>query len=132
MKCFRHPESDAVGSCKQCAKGLCSRCVVDVGKGLACKDSCEEYVRQDLAFNANAPIVMTGGLALMLSSGAVDIGINLFGIAFAIAAMVAWAATISLYRTRLSRTKQISPVAHPQIENDRLEDEFKKLERNEG
>lgn len=45
MKCFNHPQSDAIGMCKNCQKGLCSTCVVDVGDGLACRNSCEGKVR---------------------------------------------------------------------------------------
>ena len=45
MKCFYHSESDAVGTCKSCCKGLCASCAVDVGGGLACKSSCVEAVK---------------------------------------------------------------------------------------
>ena len=45
MKCFYHPQSDAVGICKNCNKGLCQECAVDVGNGIACKDSCETEVK---------------------------------------------------------------------------------------
>lgn len=44
MRCFNHSESEAVGTCKACHKGLCSLCVVDLGHGLACKDKHEEAV----------------------------------------------------------------------------------------
>jgi hypothetical protein len=44
MKCFRHPENDAVGSCKHCAKGVCSQCVRDTGWGVACSEPCEHEV----------------------------------------------------------------------------------------
>lgn len=44
MKCYNHHESDAVGVCKNCNKGLCLNCAVDVGDGLACKNSCEQAV----------------------------------------------------------------------------------------
>jgi len=41
MKCFYHHERDAVGICKSCGKGLCQECSIDLGKGLACRDHCE-------------------------------------------------------------------------------------------
>ena len=44
MKCFYHPEADAVAICKNCSRGLCRECVVDVKNGIACKDRCEEDV----------------------------------------------------------------------------------------
>ena len=45
MRCFQHPDRDAVGICKCCGKGLCPDCLTDLGKGLACRDRCEEQVR---------------------------------------------------------------------------------------
>lgn len=45
MRCFQHPDQDAVGICKSCGKGLCGACAVDLRKGLACRASCEEDVR---------------------------------------------------------------------------------------
>ena len=42
MKCFYHQDRDAVGVCKSCERGVCSECAVDLGKGLACKDRCED------------------------------------------------------------------------------------------
>jgi hypothetical protein len=49
MKCYYHPDRDAVGSCKACSKGLCPECAVDVGRGLACREQCESYVRALIA-----------------------------------------------------------------------------------
>lgn len=46
MKCYNHPEKDAVGICKNCNKGLCKECAVDVTYGLACRNSCENEVRE--------------------------------------------------------------------------------------
>ena len=45
MACFYHHDRDSVGGCKSCGKGLCAECAVDLGKGLACRDRCEEDVR---------------------------------------------------------------------------------------
>ncbi len=46
MKCFYHPAYDAVGLCKNCGKGLCPSCAVDLQGGLACKDQCEPAVEE--------------------------------------------------------------------------------------
>jgi hypothetical protein len=46
MKCFYHIERDAVGVCKSCQRGLCPDCAIDLGKGIACPDRCEDDVRQ--------------------------------------------------------------------------------------
>lgn len=45
MYCYRHPQTNANGICKSCNKGLCMQCAVDVENGLACKHSCEQYVK---------------------------------------------------------------------------------------
>lgn len=44
MRCFKHPENEAVGSCKHCNKGLCVECAHDLGHGLACKNEHEQQV----------------------------------------------------------------------------------------
>ena len=46
MKCYNHHDQDAVGTCKQCYKGLCPSCAVDVGGGIACQATCVEAVTQ--------------------------------------------------------------------------------------
>ncbi|MBI4651644.1 hypothetical protein HY745_10245 [Candidatus Desantisbacteria bacterium] len=46
MKCYYHVEKDAIGICKNCNKGLCKECAVDVTNGLACNNSCEEEVKK--------------------------------------------------------------------------------------
>jgi hypothetical protein len=45
MKCYYHPDADAVGICKSCSKGLCRACAIDVGNGITCKGPCEDEVR---------------------------------------------------------------------------------------
>ena len=44
MKCFYHPDRDAVALCKSCSRGLCSDCSADVPPGVACRGKCEEDV----------------------------------------------------------------------------------------
>ena len=44
MRCFNHIDREAVGSCKACAKGLCSECAVDLGHGLSCRGDHEVTV----------------------------------------------------------------------------------------
>jgi len=44
MKCYIHHGEEALGICKSCNKGLCSDCAIDVGNGIACKNSCEQAV----------------------------------------------------------------------------------------
>ena len=44
MKCFYHRDVDAVGLCKNCARGLCPECAAEVVDGLACRGKCEQAV----------------------------------------------------------------------------------------
>jgi hypothetical protein len=44
MVCYYHQSAQAVGICKNCHKGICAECAVDVGNGLACKGHCESEV----------------------------------------------------------------------------------------
>src|SRR5215471_2315951 len=37
MKCFYHPEQDAVGMCSQCGKAACHNCMKEVEGGILCK-----------------------------------------------------------------------------------------------
>ncbi len=37
MKCFYHPEQDAVGMCPQCGKAACRDCMKEVDGGILCK-----------------------------------------------------------------------------------------------
>lgn len=37
MKCMIHPESEAVGVCSSCGKGLCYSCKVELGGKLYCQ-----------------------------------------------------------------------------------------------
>jgi hypothetical protein len=45
MRCFYHHEAEAVAVCKNCGRGLCAGCAVEVGNGLACPNRCEADVR---------------------------------------------------------------------------------------
>jgi hypothetical protein len=37
MRCFNHPDIEAVGVCKVCQKGLCHDCAADLGHSIVCK-----------------------------------------------------------------------------------------------
>jgi len=45
MKCYNHPASEAVATCKHCCKGLCAACARDSGWGLVCSQPCEDEVK---------------------------------------------------------------------------------------
>ena len=37
MKCYRHPEIEAIATCTRCGKAICQTCAVDVGGKLLCQ-----------------------------------------------------------------------------------------------
>jgi hypothetical protein len=45
MKCYNHPESEAVATCKHCYKGMCAACAKNSGWGFVCSPQCEEEVK---------------------------------------------------------------------------------------
>jgi hypothetical protein len=45
MKCINHNETDAVGCCRWCGRGLCPTCCVEMPEGLACRNRCESDVK---------------------------------------------------------------------------------------
>ncbi|MCK5492994.1 MAG: hypothetical protein KAJ14_07785 [Candidatus Omnitrophica bacterium] len=58
MNCFYHPDKVAIGICKCCNKGLCQKCAVDLGKGLACKNKHETQVSEiDMIIEKNSKII---------------------------------------------------------------------------
>jgi len=63
MNCYRHHEAYAVGICKNCSKGICTECAVDVGNGIACKNECEEEVKNinELIAKNKGAFKRTGG-----------------------------------------------------------------------
>jgi len=45
MKCYYHPDKDAVGTCVQCGKTACRECIDDLGGALLCK-GCQALARE--------------------------------------------------------------------------------------
>jgi hypothetical protein len=78
MKCFNHHDQEAFSVCKNCHKALCDACAVDVGDGIACRNSCEQRVqalnvlqrRGERALKTAAPS-MYGTAAFLFLIGAV-------------------------------------------------------------
>lgn len=42
MRCFVHRDTEAVGLCRGCSKGLCPACLVDLGHAITCHGACEQ------------------------------------------------------------------------------------------
>ncbi|MEK7615921.1 MAG: hypothetical protein AAB420_01800 [Patescibacteria group bacterium] len=49
MNCFYHPQKEAVGTCKNCGKGICRDSVVEIGSFLACMENDQCQTRVHLA-----------------------------------------------------------------------------------
>lgn len=45
MKCFNHPERDAVTTCSGCNKGLCQDCTISVSQGSYCPNCFEDLIK---------------------------------------------------------------------------------------
>jgi hypothetical protein len=42
VKCYNHPDRDAVGTCSVCGQGICEACAVEVAGKLYCKNDVEK------------------------------------------------------------------------------------------
>ena len=111
MRCFNHPDRDAIGSCKGCCKGLCMECAADLGHGLACKGTHEEMVETyDMIVSKNARVygsasrntliapvfyafmgVLFAGYALLSGNGVASF-LSLMGLGFLVFAAVVYRA----------------------------------------
>ncbi len=54
MRCYYHPEKEAIGLCKYCQRGLCEACATEVEEVLSCRDRHEGKVRQRMLFEARS------------------------------------------------------------------------------
>jgi hypothetical protein len=60
LRCFYHPDANAVGTCKHCHRGVCSACAAERDGGLACRGRCEADVDAVNALIAKNIQVVTG------------------------------------------------------------------------
>lgn len=79
MKCFYHPEADAIAICKNCNRGLCTACATDLGNGLACKGRCEAEVQSLLEVQQRAK---TGYQKAAGAAGRMALWMALMGVMF--------------------------------------------------
>jgi hypothetical protein len=92
MKCYYHTSTDAVAICKNCSRGVCQECAVDVVNGIACKDKCESevkavnqmisrgktaYQKTSAAYSRNAIVYLMLG-ALFVAVGGVEVRTRAF------------------------------------------------------
>lgn len=85
MKCYNHHNVDAVGLCKNCGKGLCPTCLVDVNPGLACKDTCVSIVEatnvlisRNIAATQNQRSTFSANIIFMIGLGLLFLFLGIF------------------------------------------------------
>lgn len=61
MKCYYHPEVDAVATCTDCGKAICQSCAVNVGGRLLC----QQCLASGTAIRGRAESVPTNPLAIV-------------------------------------------------------------------
>lgn len=66
-QCFAHPETEAVGYCRQCGKALCAECRHDVRGVLYCEDCLAATVAAPPVATASPPDAPSPGIALALA-----------------------------------------------------------------
>ena len=66
MKCFKHPDQDAVGICVTCGKGVCKDCWVEADDLMFCSHSCVPDGRVSVPrwFWSQAVTLLCGGATL--------------------------------------------------------------------
>jgi hypothetical protein len=81
MKCYVHPDVDAVGTCANCGKFVCSSCAVDYKGKVTCK-SCVEKMTSAPAAAAATPVagVLPARKEPILSVALSFLGFFVFGI----------------------------------------------------
>ena len=52
MKCFYHPEREAVAICRACGRGVCRACALETETGIACRPDCAEGLSEKRALHA--------------------------------------------------------------------------------
>jgi len=137
MRCFYHPQSDAIGLCKFCCKGLCPQCAVDLAHGLACKDRCErevagmqemiakekiEYEKRSSTLSLYGVLYFCVGLAFLIVGSVVRPDFFLFSIGAILTAGASWFFFQGRKYRRLdgqSHSPQPSPMAHGNRKSNR-------------
>ena len=74
MKCYRHPELEAVAVCRSCGRALCRDCVTEVGLSCSCKGRCESVVatmndlmeRGRTAYQKTSALQLRNGIFIIL------------------------------------------------------------------
>lgn len=69
MKCYVHPEVEAVGTCTNCGRAVCSDCAMDIAGKMTCKACAEKLATQCVVTPRKEPWL---ALALSLLGGLIS------------------------------------------------------------
>lgn len=85
MKCFNHPEREAVAICRACGKAVCHGCAVETENGMACGQSCavDLAVRNDMLTGQAAQLKNTRRMNLLGAFFSIGMGLLFFSFSFA-------------------------------------------------
>jgi hypothetical protein len=73
LKCFTHPQADAVAQCSQCHKGICTTCAHDVEGATLCSSCLQSGLREEIARARRSIVgawVFTGVVTAIATIGA--------------------------------------------------------------
>ena len=74
MRCYNHPDHDALGICRNCGRGLCDGCIALAEEAVACKGACEAKVASLLRIE-KAMSEQLGTIAKTYRSGSLVSGV---------------------------------------------------------
>lgn len=82
MKCYNHPERDAVAVCKACGKAVCHACGIETGHGFVCQQSCAESLAEINMLQASQKAHLKNIKRINLLGSLFSIGMGLLFIYF--------------------------------------------------
>jgi len=107
MKCYVHPDVEAIGTCTGCGKAICPTCSMEVGGKLVCKPCAEKMATQCVTAQMASKkepalallLSLVGGLVsgLLIGLGQIYNGQVKKGIILCVSHAVAWAVIIIVY-----------------------------------
>lgn len=99
MKCFTHPQADAVAQCSQCQKGICTSCAHNIGGATLCSSCYGNGLHEEVAHAQRSVVgawVFTGvvtAIAAIVAIGSISQGggaILFIPLAFALSWCLFW------------------------------------------
>lgn len=74
MKCYIHHDSEAVGLCKNCKKGICPECLTEVdNNGIVCKGNCAEVMKKKGKQVKTTKVVFVVSSLVLICLAAIDL-----------------------------------------------------------